>query len=80
MHTRESIKAITLRIFEEIGVDITNQEAVNQMDSVQYVSALVGLEDEFNIQFPDEILVRNIFQEIDEFYEMLILLVEEQSQ
>ena len=75
MYTKENLKEITINVLEEVGIDITDPETVELIDSIQYISALTELESTFDIQFPDAMLVRNMFEDMNGFYELLAFLL-----
>lgn len=80
MYTKERIQEITTLVLDNIGVDITDPDFADQMDSLQYINAVVDLESAFDIEFPDEILTRNIFQYLDDLFDMLVSLLGNQCQ
>ncbi len=75
MYTKENLREITTGIFEALGIDATDPEAIGQMDSLQYISALTELESIFDIVFPDAMLMQNTFEDMNGFYELLIFLL-----
>lgn len=75
MLTKENLVDITTKVFEHNGIDINDKQSIDTMDSLEYISILVGLEQEFDIEFPDSMLVRNMFEDMDGFYELLSFLL-----
>lgn len=65
MNIREEI----IKIFEENGVDVTDEQQLEDIDSVQYVSIVVDIEQLFGITLPDYVLEDNKFVDIDAFIE-----------
>lgn len=47
------------KIFEENGVNITDPESLENIDSIQYVTIIVEIEQLFNITLPDYFLAEN---------------------
>lgn len=48
------------------GIDYDNiSNCSNEIDSIQYISTLLAIEDEFEICFPDYVLENNVFEDID---------------
>lgn len=43
----------------------------DDIDSLLYISLLVGIEEYYQIQLPDEVLEKNIFYDIDDFIILL---------
>lgn len=72
---REYIRSLMAKVLEENGVDINDSDSLNAMDSLQYISSLVSLEEKVEIELPDEILVHNIFTDLDKAIDLLCLLV-----
>ncbi len=75
MITKEEVIKRCETIFDAIGVNISDEELMETLDSLQYISALVELETEFGVQFPDDALAMNMFQDMDGFYELLTSLL-----
>lgn len=71
MFTGLEMKQIVCHVFEENGIDINDQDAVENMDSLEYIATLVSLEEKFKIEFPDSMLTRNMFENMDDFYLLL---------
>ena len=42
---------------EENGIEVLNDGTLDNVDSISFISSIVGLEEEFNIEFPDEYLL-----------------------
>ena len=53
------IKTEIERIFEENGINITDPDRLENIDSIQYVTIIVEIEQFFNITLPDYFLVDN---------------------
>lgn len=77
MFTKQDIINEVENIFTLNGVDITDDTSVNNMDSLEYMSILIGLEEKFNIEFPDSVLVKNMFESMDDFYLLMGFLLED---
>lgn len=54
-----NIKTEIERIFEENGINITDPDSLDNIDSIQYVTIIVEIEQFFNITLPDYFLVNN---------------------
>lgn len=54
-----NFKAEIERIFDENGVNITDSANLENIDSIQYVTIIVEIEQFFNITLPDYFLVEN---------------------
>ena len=42
---------------EENGIEVLNDGTLDNVDSISFISSIVSLEEEFNIEFPDEYLL-----------------------
>ena len=71
MFTVEEMKQIVSQTFDENGIDVNDQSAVNSMDSLEYITILISLEEKFKIEFADSMLTRNMFENINDFYTLL---------
>lgn len=56
-----------IRIFEENGVDASDVQSLIDIDSVQYISIVVEIEQFLGIVLPDYILMQNEFKDFDAF-------------
>jgi len=77
MNIREKIEGI----FYNVGLDISDSnEWIDQMDSLSFVTVIVELEQEFDVEFPDEYLNINLINSIEELEEVVKkLLLEKES-
>lgn len=71
MFTHEEMKQIVSQTFEESGIDVNDQAAIDSIDSLEYITILVSLEEKFNIEFTDAMLTRNMFENMNDFYMLL---------
>lgn len=44
------------KIIEQYGIDINSNTALEDMESIEFVSMIIEIEEEFNITIPDEFL------------------------
>lgn len=64
------------RIFEENGVDAQDKDQLMEMDSLQYMTIIVEIEQKYGIVFPDEYLERNMVEDFEEFVNAVVGLVD----
>ncbi len=64
-------------IMEDNGVEYEDNVLVTEIDSIQYMSLMVEIEEEFEIEFPDMFLGENIFENFDRLCEIVFGLVGE---
>lgn len=69
-----SIKDKVQMICELNGVNINDVQELVEIDSLKYLSIITSLESEFHIEFPDEIVMKNCLENIDDLCEMINML------
>ena len=74
MEKNINVKKRLERVFNENGltIDLDNQSSILELDSLQIISLFVSIEDEFNMEIPDEFLTREVLSSFNDFYEMLL--------
>lgn len=61
------LKNELIRIFEENGIDPSDNQQLRYIDSIQYISIIVEIEQCFGIVLPDYLLSENKFIDFDGF-------------
>lgn len=51
-----------IKLFEQVGIDITEKDYYKNIDSIVYISLIVSIENEFNIEIPEDMLNKNIIE------------------
>ena len=74
MEKNINVKKRLEKVFNENGltIDLDNQSSILELDSLQIISLFVSIEDEFNMEIPDEFLTREVLSSFYDFYEMLL--------
>ena len=72
-YNNNELKRVLTIIFEENGISIDDSDTIQTIDSLQYMSILLAIEEELNIEFPDIVLSKNIFENLNEFIENIII-------
>ena len=74
MEKNINVKKRLEKVFNENGltIDLDNQSSILVLDSLQIISLFVSIEDEFNMEIPDEFLTREVLSSFNDFYEMLL--------
>ena len=74
MEKNINVKKRLEKVFNENGltIDFDNQSSILELDSLQIISLFVSIEDEFNMEIPDEFLTREVLSSFNDFYEMLL--------
>lgn len=74
MEKHINVKKRLEKVFNENGltIDLDNQSSILELDSLQIISLFVSIEDEFNMEIPDEFLTREVLSSFNDFYEMLL--------
>lgn len=62
------MKEKILEILEENGYEYVNNKLITDIDSLQYMAALVALEEEFEFEFMDSLLGQDIFGNLETIY------------
>ncbi len=73
------IRDEVIRIFEENGVDVTDAQSLIDVDSIQYISIIVEIEQFMGIILPDFILAQNEFEDFDAFVGIIRDIYEHQN-
>lgn len=61
-----------IRTFETCGIYLTENESQHiVLDSLQYVSLLVCIEEDFNIEIPDSYIEYNMLSTFQDYLEMI---------
>jgi acyl carrier protein len=56
-----SINERVLKCIEENGIVVLEDGNFDNMDSINFISAVISIESEFDIEFPDEYLLMSTF-------------------
>lgn len=64
------------RIFDENGIDISKLDDLESIDSIQYITIVVEIEQFFNIILPDYFLAENIILDIRKLINIVTELYE----
>ena len=74
MEKNINVKKRLEKVFNENGltIDLDNQSSILELDSLQIISLFVSIEDEFNMEIPDEFLTREVLSSFNDFYEMFL--------
>ena len=74
MEKNINVKKRLEKVFNENGltIDLDKQSSILELDSLQIISLFVSIEDEFNMEIPDEFLTREVLSSFNDFYEMLL--------
>lgn len=56
----------------ENGINVEFPDRLkDEVDSLQYISVLVAMENKFGIMFPDRVLETNMFEDLDELVDVV---------
>ena len=56
------------------GIDFSDE--TQEIDSISFITVIVDIEREFDIEFPDEYLVMDSISSFDKLYEIVSMLVD----
>lgn len=80
MLSREEIKIELNRIMDEMGLIEETEEkkrvSFEELDSIQIISAIVEIEECFDIEIPDEYLVAEFFEDDNHIVDVIVELME----
>lgn len=68
-----------LEILMDNGLEYEGEYLICEVDSLQYMSLMVNIEEEFDIEFPDDFLGQDIFSNFERLYEIVLGLAEGES-
>ena len=71
------IKDKIQEIMDENGVEYEDGKIITELESIQFVSVMIALEDSFNITFPDEMMTPDRFIYFEKLYETVCALMNE---
>ena len=66
-----SMRESVIRCVEECGVSIDSDGTIVDLDSFKFISLIITLEDEFDIEFPDEYLNAENMETVDSICDIL---------
>ena len=69
------IESKLIEIFNDYSIDIYNEQQVSDIDSIEYISLIIEIEDSFDIEIPDEFLDGNIFFNIDMLKSLILNMI-----
>ena len=69
-----NIKNELLNIIADLGIVVDENETIQDIDSLTFVSLVVKIEEKFNITFPDEFLLLDMVKDISN----LVIIIEQQ--
>jgi acyl carrier protein len=79
MLNRQEIKNKLYELLDEIGAIETDEEGnrtlLGSMDSIQFISLIVEIEECFNIEIPDEYLVTELFENDEHMIDIIEQLI-----
>ncbi len=77
VHTVDSIRKRVIKVLNDNEVSIIPEldDEKILLDSIEFISVIVGLEEEFNIAIPEEFLTFEALQTIEQFVNMISFLV-----
>ena len=61
-----------MQILTENGLTYDNDKLISDIDSIQYMSVLVSLEEEMDFEIPDEYLGQDILSSFQRIYDIVI--------
>ena len=75
----DNLKNEVEKIFEQNGIVIEQNGNLSDLDSLKFVSSIVDIEDKFNIEFPDELLLMDVFIDINSVCQIIQKIKEDKE-
>lgn len=75
----DNLKNEVEKIFEQNGIAIEQNGNLSDLDSLKLVSSIVDIEDKFNIEFPDELLLMDVFIDINSVCQIIQKIKEDKE-
>ena len=75
----DNLKNEVEKIFEQNGIVIEQNGNLSDLDSLKLVSSIVDIEDKFNIEFPDELLLMDVFIDINPLCQIIQKIKEDKE-
>ena len=75
----DNLKNEVEKIFEQNGIVIEQNGNLSDLDSLKLVSSIVDIEDKFNIEFPDELLLMDVFIDINSVCQIIQKIKEDKE-
>ncbi len=70
----DEIRNRLLNCLDRNGIDFSDE--TQEIDSISFITVIVDIEREFDIEFPDEYLVMDSISSFDKLYEIVSMLVD----
>lgn len=70
-----SIRDIIIENIELNGAEINEEGTIEEIDSITFISLVLDLEGEFNIEIPDEYLLMSVFSSVDNIVSIIETLI-----
>jgi len=58
-------------ILEENGIEINELDSIVNIDSISFISAIVDIEQVFHLEFPDEYLMNDLLNNVEDFVNII---------
>ena len=71
--TREEFEERMSVLFEEAGMEVVDNEI--EAESIAYMQLITSIEEEFDIELPDQFLVKESLKNIELFKDMIFELI-----
>ena len=72
------IKETLINCLDRNGIELNgDNEDIEIIDSISFITIIVDIENEFNIEFPDEYLIIDNINNFEKLYNTVLLLIED---
>lgn len=71
---KEAFKKRMYELYEEAGIGVNDEKQIDA-DSFNYICLISSIEEEFNVELPDEFLIFTNFTDVDVFIDSVYDLI-----
>ena len=66
-----NLKEIVQKCLDENGIVVSEDGGFEELNSINFISTIVALEQELGIEFPDEYLLMDIMSDFEHLYDII---------
>lgn len=74
------IKDRILRCMENSGIVVLEDGTFGDISSIEFISAILELESEFDIEFPDQYLIMDLFRNMDNILMIIERIINDKNE
>lgn len=70
----DEIRERLIKCLDKNGIDLIDES--RQIDSISFITAIVDVEQEFDVEFPDEFLLIETMSSFDKLFDIIKVLID----